>query len=102
MHIIKRTGKRPEVSRKVNFENVPKCPAKSKRKPPLCNRRIRVTVYVSSRIIVRRALYDLYCPYFSPAVVLKFTRNARGYFVTACLYLRAFPNISGPSWSTPD
>ena len=117
MHIIKRTlnlgkrpevfrkvnfEKRPEVSRKVNFENVPKCPAKSKRKPPVCNRRIRVTVFVSSRIIVRRALYDLYCPYFSPAVVLKFTRNARGYFVTACLYLRAFPNISGPSCSTPD
>ena len=70
------------------MENVTKCPAKSKRKPPLCNFRvigqawIRVTVYVSSRIIVRRTLYYLYLPYVSPEGMIKFTRRATGHFVT--------------------
>ena len=44
--------------------------------------RIRVRVYVSSRIIVRRTLYNLYCPYFLPEVMVKFTRRATGHFMT--------------------
>ena len=43
---------------------------------------IRVTVYVSSRILVRRTPYDLYCLYFSPEVMVKFTRRVTGHFVT--------------------
>ena len=44
--------------------------------------RIRVTVYVSSRIIIRRTLYDQYCPYISPELMVKFTRSVKGYFVS--------------------
>ena len=43
---------------------------------------MRVTVYVSSRIIVKRTLYDLNCPYFSPVVMVKFMRRVMGHFVT--------------------
>ena len=42
---------------------------------------IRVTVSVSSRIIIRRTLHDLYSPYFSPGVVAKFTTRETGHFV---------------------
>ena len=44
--------------------------------------RIRVTVYVPLRGRVGRTLYDLYCPYFSSEVMMKFTRKAMGHFVT--------------------
>ena len=40
-----------------------------------------VTVYVSLRRNVRRTLYDFYCPYFLPDVMVKFIRKARGHFV---------------------
>ena len=43
---------------------------------------MRVTVYVSSRIIVRRTLYDLYIVYLLPDVMVKFTRRVTGHFVT--------------------
>ena len=68
--------------------------AKSKRKPPRYNLRvsvgvwvilkvrIRVTLYVSLRRRVGRTLYDNYCPYFLPEVMVKFTKKARGHFVT--------------------
>ena len=39
-------------------------------------------MYVYSSIIIRRTLYDLYCPYFSPEVMVKFTRRETGHFVT--------------------
>ena len=39
-------------------------------------------MYASSRIIGRRTLNDLYCQYFLPEVMVKFTRKARGHFVT--------------------
>ena len=42
---------------------------------------IRVIVYVSLRRRVRRTLNDLYCPYFLPEVMVKFTRKTRGHFV---------------------
>ena len=35
------------------------------------------TVYDCLRRIVRRTLYDLQCPYFSPEVIVKFTRRVR-------------------------
>ena len=82
--------------------NVTKCPAKSERKPPPCNVkvnfcvrviilvRIKVTVYVSLRRRVRKTLYSLYCPYFLPEVMVKYTRKARRHFVTlieVCMHL---------------
>lgn len=42
---------------------------------------IMVTVNVYSRIIVRRTLHDFYCPYFSPEVMVKFTRRVMGHLV---------------------
>ena len=36
-----------------------------------------VTAYASLR-----TRYDLYCPYFLPDVMVKFTRKAKGHFVT--------------------
>ena len=44
--------------------------------------RISVTVDVSLRRRVRRTLYDLYCLYFLPEVMVKFRKKARGHFVT--------------------
>ena len=41
-----------------------------------------ITVYVSLRRRVRRILNDLYCLYFLSEVMVKFTRKARGHFVT--------------------
>ena len=35
------------------------------------------TVFDCLRRIVRRTLYDLQCPYFSPEVIVKFTRRVR-------------------------
>ena len=43
--------------------------------------RIKVTAYVSSRIIIRRRPCDLCCLYFSPEVMVKFTRRAMGHFM---------------------
>ena len=87
------------------MENVTKCPAKSKRNPPLCNFRvigqawIRVTVYVSSRIIVRRILYYLYLPYVSPEGMIKFARRATGHFVTLIeIAMHLITCISGHIW----
>ena len=37
---------------------------------------------VSLRRRVRRTLYDLYCPYCLPEVMVNFTREAREHFVT--------------------
>ena len=58
-------------------------------------------LFVSSRIILRRTLYDLYTPYFSPDVVVKFTRRATGHFVMlteSCLDLiTVFTRISSAS-----
>ena len=42
----------------------------------------RVTVQVSLRRRVKTTLYDLSCPYFLPEVMVKFSRKARGHFVT--------------------
>ena len=94
------------------FVNVTKCPAKSKRKPPVCNSRVSVCIRVifrlglgllfmsqSSTIIVRRTLYDVYCQYFSPGAMVKFTRKATGHFVTLTesgMHLIAC--ISGHTW----
>ena len=38
---------------------------------------MRVAVYFSSRIVVGRTLYDLYCLYFLPEVMVKFMRRAK-------------------------
>ena len=38
---------------------------------------MRVTVYFSSRLVVGRTLYDLYCLYFSPEVMVKFMTRAK-------------------------
>ena len=43
---------------------------------------IRLTVYVSLRIRFWRALYDLYCCYFSTEVMMKVKGRARGLSVT--------------------
>jgi len=64
-----------------------KCPAKSKRKPPVCNFRgsvcVQVTIIrVKVRRRVRRALHDPYCRYFLPKVMLKFMRKAKGHCVS--------------------
>ena len=68
--------------------NVTKCPTKSKCKPPVCN--FGVSLYsgyfsvrnrpsnVSSGIILRRTLYALYSPYFSPEVMVQVTRRMMG------------------------
>lgn len=66
-------------------------PAKYKRKPPVTVSDFSVSIcigvifrlelgllFVSSR----RTLYDLYCLYFSPEVIVKFTRWATRHFVT--------------------
>ena len=60
---------------------------------------IRVTAYVSSRIIVRRTLDDLYSPYFLPEVIVKFMRRVTEHFVdcllkVTCIKLSAFLDIS--------
>ena len=47
-----------------------------------CTHRHWVTVHVSSRFIVRRTLYDIYCPYISPEAMVKYTRRGTGHFVT--------------------
>ena len=38
---------------------------------------MRVTVYFSSRVVVGRTLYDIYCLYFSPEVMVKFMTRAK-------------------------
>ena len=56
--------------------------------------------YVSSRRKARRTLYDLDCPYFSPEVMVKFTRKARGYFVTLTeSSMHLMECISGHKWA---
>ena len=87
---------RPEIhviSRCSILVNVLKCPAKSNHEPPVCSFRVSVCIqfifrlglgllFVSSRILVRGTLYDFYCLYFSPEVMVKFMRWAMQYFVT--------------------
>ena len=70
--------------------NVATCSAKSKRKPL----RVVVTLGLAFRLRlgllfmsslrrrVRKTLYDLYCPHFSPEVMATFTRKATGQFMT--------------------
>ena len=41
-----------------------------------------ILIYVSIRSIVRGTLCGLYCPYFSPEVMVKFTRMVREHVVT--------------------
>lgn len=51
--------------------------------------RTRVTVSVSSRIIGKRTLYDLYCPHCSLEMMVTFTRGAghfeNGMHVITCI-----------------
>ena len=44
--------------------------------------RFGATVFASLRRRVRRTLFGLYCPYFSPNVMVNLTRRVRGHFVT--------------------
>ena len=71
--------------------NFGKHPAKYKRKPPVTVSDFSVSICIgvifrlelgSLFVSSRRTLYDLYCPYFSPEVIVKFTRWATGHFVT--------------------
>lgn len=43
----------------------------------VCVLLLSFTVFDCLRRIVRRTLYDLQCPYFSPEVIVKFTRRVR-------------------------
>ena len=73
--------------------NVKKCLAQSRRKPPRCNFRfsvyvwvifqvrIRVSVQVPLTGRVRRTYRDIYSKYFLPKVMVKFKRKAWGHFV---------------------
>ena len=70
---------------------------KSTRKPPLCNFRVKlwifflffiflprfaVTTFSSLMSWIRRSIYDPFCPYFMPEVIVKLMRRRKGYFVT--------------------
>ena len=71
--------------------NFAKRPAKYKRKPPVTvsDFSVSICIGVIFRLELgllfassRRTRYDLYCLYFSPEVIVKFTRWATGHFVT--------------------
>ena len=61
----------------------------------------KITVYVSLKRRVRSTLYDLYCPYFLPEVIVKFTRKAKGQLVVliwSSIHLITW--ISGRNWKS--
>ena len=61
--------------------------------------RFGANVFASLRRRVRRTLYDLYCPYFSPEAMVKLPKSARGHFVTLT---QKFACISGPISDSQD
>ena len=41
-----------------------------------------VVILASLKNLLRRTLYDPYCPYFLPKEMLKFPRKVKGHFMT--------------------